>query len=189
MADYEQIKKLNDRSRMYNGPQKAIYLTDVAGENEPTITYRPVNNKQKGDYKVTILDFVAKLVAFEFYCVNIEAASEFFNCYDAVASEPAVKATYSETTGVLSVFVFGARIADFQSYDFMEEDAVDIISKKVVGACGEYRIPLGSHGMDIIESEVKRCIDEEISQYRPMQVAEFALDKWFPECEDFFTLE
>ena len=71
----------------------------------------------------------------------------------------------------------------------MEEDAVDIISKKVVGACGKYRIPLGNHGMDNTSCEVKRCIDEEISQHRPMQVTEFALDKWFEDDEDFFTLE
>ena len=189
MADYEQIKKLNDRSRMYNGPQKAIYLTDVAGESKPTITYRPVNTKQKADYKVSILDFIAKLVALEFYAVNIEAARELFDCYDVIANEPTVKAAYGESTGILSVFAYGARIADFQSYEYLDEDAVENITKKVIGAFGKYRIPLGSYGKDIIENEVKRCIDEEISQHRPMQVADFSLEKWFEDDEDFFTLE
>ena len=189
MANYDQIKKLNDRSRLFNGPQKAIYLTDVAGENEPTITYRPVNTKQKGDYKVSILDFITKLVALEFYAVNIETAGELFDCNDVIANEPIVKASYSETTGILSVFAYDARIADFLSYDYLDENAVESITKKVIGAFGKYRIPLGRDGKDIIENEVKRCIDEEISQHRPMQVAEFALEKWFEDDEDFFTLE
>ena len=189
MMNYEQIKRLNDRSRLFNGPMKAIFIKEMAGEDEPYLTYRQVNTKSKGDYRLSIMSFATKLVTMEVYAVNIESVAEFFDCYDLVGAELSIKASYSESLGLLSVYAFDALIVSFHPYELMEVDAVESLTQRVVGACEKNRIPLGNHGKDMIECELKRCIDEEINAIRPFRIEEYSILKWIQKDEDLFTLD
>ena len=178
MLDFEELERLNDRSRSINGPMKAIYIKCVDGEDMPYITYRMVNSKSKGYDTIPVLNFVAKLATMEFYAVNIENLSELFGCYDITGIELSIKASYSSTAGLLYVSAFDALIATFLTYELLEDDAVENMIKKVAEACQYYRIPIGVHGKDIIENEINRCISEEFNAEKPMPIGEYRISKW-----------
>lgn len=177
MLNFEELKQLNDRSRSLNGPMKAIFIKNVDGEDMPYIIYRTVN-KYKGYERIPVLSFVAKLSTMEFYAVNIESLGELFDCYDILGTELVIKASYSDTTGLLYVSVFDALIATFLSYELMEDDAVEKMTTKVAEALKKHRIDMGAHGEDIIQSEINRCLNEEVSADKPMPIAEYKLSKW-----------
>ena len=192
MLNYAQLKRLNERSMAFNGPMKAIFIKGIEGEdNMPYVSYRYVNTKQKGDYRMSVLDFISKTIAMELYAVNIENiyVSEFFECYDVIGNEIIVKASYSDLTGILSVYVYDTLLAVFLAYELMEHGAIENICQKIIKACEIHRIPLGEHGKDNIECEIKRCMDEEVSSKRPMPIHEFLLSDWFFEEEKFFNEE
>ena len=191
MLDFEQLKLLNERSMTFNGPMKAIYIKEITCEDMPYVSYRLVNTKSKADYSMTVLSFLAKLIAMEIYVVNIENIniSEFFECYDIVGAELTVRAGYCDGTGLLSVYVFDALLSTFLPYELMEENAVDILTKRVLEACKKHWIPLGEHSEDIVRTEIRRCIEEEINSRRPMKIDEMGLDKWFAPEEKLFNEE
>lgn len=189
MLNFEQLKRLNERSVLFNGPMKAIFIKEIDGKDVPYISYRQVNTKSKGDYKMSVLDFVTKIVAMEVYTVNIESVSEFFECYDIVGAELSVKASFCDDRGILSVYVFDTLLATFLAYELMEDGAVESICQKVIKACEKHRVPVSEQGRDIIECEIKRCLDEDISSKRPKPINDFALADWFGKEEKFFNEE
>ncbi len=178
MLNFDELERLNDRSRSINGPMKAIYIKSVDGEDMPYLTYRMVNAKSKGYDRISVLTFVAKLATMEFYAVNIECLGEMFDCYDIVGAELSIKASYSSTAGLLYVSAFDALMATFPTYELMEDDAVENMIKKVTDACQYHRIPLGVNGKAIIENEINRCINDEVNAEKPMPIGEYRISKW-----------
>ncbi|MEE3469054.1 MAG: hypothetical protein VZR24_00145 [Butyrivibrio hungatei] len=189
MVDYEQIRRLNERSSLYNGPIKAIYIQDIQGDDIPFISYRNVNIKTKGFDKMPVMDFVVKLAAMEIYAVNIGAIAEFFDCYDIVGVDLKVKATYSDAMGIMFISVFDALLAAFLPFELLDKNALENMTKGVMDACEQNRIPLGSKSKEIISHEIERCIEEEINKNRPMNLRDYGLSEWFFDDERLFEID
>ncbi len=187
MVDYAIISGLNDRSRLFNGADKAIWIKEV-DEESPYILYRMVNSNNRRTERVSALEFLTKLATMEVYAVNIEKTAEFFECYDVVDAELMVNATYSEKAGMLYVSVFNALLQTFMAYEIIGENAVKNITERVADACSEHGIPLGANGKDIIANEISRCIKEDIMPNKSMPLKEYAISEWL-EDEQLFALD
>lgn len=57
MIDYAIISGLNDRSRLFNGPDKAIWIKEV-DEETPYIVYRLVNSNTKKTERVACFQII-----------------------------------------------------------------------------------------------------------------------------------
>ena len=187
MIDYAIISGLNDRSRLFNGADKAIWVKEV-DEESPYIIYRLVNSNTKKTERVSALEFLTKLATMEIYAVNLEKLSEFLDCYDIVGAELVVNASYSEKAGMMYVSVFSALLQTFMPYELMGDKVVEKITERVIDACAEHGIPMGTNGKDIIMAEISRCIKEDIMPNKAMPLREYAISEWL-EDEQLFSLE